>query len=505
MSTLLKVRPGNGSLLHMTSDTKTEAAMDSDPVSTTIFHSDLPYILIRERWKIDTYYTDRNCRIFDIPVAMKTFKTNNPDLAYLVVLTDSLGNRWIHHPMPHSYLQWVKFYCSDQYEICGSGGWRTMDFGPALLGDSYHLSFIDDLTLLDGGVTGNGANPIAMTFRTWDVADNYIAVSQEPVVNTNSPYRYWFYPQLSDDYTDTLLWGYVDYLEFGGGKIRNINGIDVTELEVLFLNVTNSSSAFEVQKDFINDDILITPDDFIVNHINLNTFSPLVSHGIKATNDIITPLTTGGIIVGSKVVDLNFNPGKVDSANKLINGNAPVVEIPAEIVGSGWDIDFSTQSIQRDGKDFINAAMVQKSMYVAGSATLEFTPNFTITPGTDVNTHSFTETGNIGAVNANTIYLASIVLENGQKLTSILTMAPGDNLFFYLVYGYRNNEDPIHYYTSNIKFYLNISNTGTFTIYIEDDEGNSSVGNHFHSVVSAGISLQTMYIRLISLVSSSDL
>ena len=240
MSTFIG-KVNNKPFMHMTSDTKTEANMQGAPSSTTLFHSDLPYVFAREQWEIDTY-TDWNGtgggRKFALPAEAQTFRANNPDLAYIVILEDSNGHTTIVNPCLNvhgSFWQYVNPNADYKYSA-------------ATVGSEYTIAFTDSDTQLTNlsrnPQSGTWGSTRELTFRIWDSNDTSVTVFRHPRAGT------WFkvsgalpyYGSYARAHFANQVEGSYESYMYGSAKDTVSDSLDIVKVRVVALNVTNSPS-----------------------------------------------------------------------------------------------------------------------------------------------------------------------------------------------------------------------------------------------------------------------
>lgn len=488
MSTLLDINSGNP-FLHMTSDVKTKTQLEAAPGPNTVFHSDLPYIFVREQFEITSYTTWSGGRKFALPTALKDFRVANPDLAYLLLLEDSSGSQWLIDPIVDVKGFWFKYHINDP------SSWVQNYSVAAMNGASYQVAYTKSDAEL-ASLTNNSVYPsIALTFRPWATDDTHVTLFKTPHRHCRSGAMF-----LHHEFDFNRPGAVLEYMTLhdvlGPTNLRS-SGIDVVKVRFVFLNVVHTADTFERQKGFAYDRITIDPDQFKVNSIDLAEMTPLVSHGFKTSGSTITPYTSGKVVSG-KGAGVNMSDCKIDSTSKLINGNAPVLEVPPD-PGSltGWNINLGTQVIERNGVEVFNATWAARALFVSGSREIDFSTSCTLYNTTTDTEISSTQEGDLGAVDADTVYLASVV-QGANKLHSTSVMSANDNMIAYFTLGAKDS-NALWAYSNNLWFYLRITSAGVVTVRRGWNPGSSAYGNQYNSITSVAVTLPDVKIRLIAL------
>lgn len=493
MSTFIG-KVNNKPFMHMTSDTKTEANMQGAPSSTTLFHSDLPYVFAREQWEIDTY-TDWNGsgggRKFALPAEAQTFKSNNPDLAYLVMLEDANGHTTVLTPTLNVVSSnWTQYSAS---------------YNAATVGSEYSVAFTDSDTQLEN-LTRNaftGHNRSA-TFRLWDTNDTSITVFRHPRSGT------WF--NVSPYVDDIGTYARPHFANFAGaysyqtyivGRAKDAvsDSLDIVKVRLIALNVTNSASTFAVQDGY--DDtagISISNDEFSVGGVNLLENAPLISRGVKNSGDTVTPIY--GTVSGNKVLEVNKSiktAGKVNASNVVQDNNTPVIEIPDPVPATPSAVfDFKNQTFSINGNTVFSSSGTAQGLIASGSKTVNF--DLSISYGSsNVNntiTLSSTSTGSFTNPTANTLYLLAFKFSasSGENtMTPVTLIGVGDNEIFTDYYNVRywTGSTYLNWCWGNI-FYINIDSSGNVTAKLRqqyDYRGLSSVTHTWGSIEARLIAL----------------
>jgi hypothetical protein len=488
---------GANPVFHMTSDVKTQAELKAGPLSTTVFHSDLPYVLAREQFEISSYSTwsgSDGGRKFAIPSELITFRTANPDLAYLLVLEDSSGSSWIQTPVVNVRGMYFKYSYNSSTHF--------NEVVSCINGGDYQVAYTSSDTELQDLTKNVLHGTLSWTFRTWDPTDTSVTVFKTPMTRTAYDDQIFVNHGFPAIYHDLSPLEWMTQPNVKGGTDLESSGLDVVKVRFVFLNITHSDTTFELQKDFLADDISISPTEFRVNDIDLALMAPLMSHGNKANSSVITPLSTGEVVCG-KVIGQNLTSAKINTSNTLTGGAAPVLEIPAAVASlTGWDINFSTREIKRNSATIWDDTIAASAVLALGSKEIVFNPSMTLTDGTINSTYSTTDTGSFsGLVNADTVYLASII-SGTDKLHSISLFGIGDNMVADLIVGEFSTFSPATRWANDVKIYINISSTGVTTVKLWARNGRNKPNQAFSSyfnVASVNITMPDFTIRLIAI------
>jgi len=485
MSTLIGTKSGKP-FMHMTSDVKTKAQLESSTYSTTLFHSDLPYVFAREQWTIDSY-TDWNGsgggRKFAIPSDLQTFKSNNPDLAYLLVLEDASGNKSVLNPLMCTVSSWYST-TSGTYTYC-----------TGTIGAEYSAAFTDSDTQLTN-LTRNTYNnsTVSVTFRTWDTNDTTITIFRnragEYYKNTSNA----IVPYAFNNYAIAPFGG----SDVGYAKNMTSNSLDIVKVTVVFLNVTNGTTSFDVQTDY--DDtagITLKRDEFSVGGLDLIKNAHLITHGVYNSSDTVTALI--GTLAGTKTTGFSRSSkvaGMVSSAGVVQDNNTPVIEIPDPSTGSTTMVlDFDTQTLSRGGDDIFSSAAAAKGLVYSGSKTIDISLNSgTLVPNTNTQTTlSTTQTGSFVNASASTLYLLTLVFtdtSSNKQATMVALCSTGDTPIF-SDFHYHNQSFNIFSY--GITWIINIATNGTVTAkldkYTSGSGGISSFSVNWGSITARLIAL----------------
>ena len=496
MSTLLGMESGNA-VFHMTTDERSQAQLKTGPVSTTTFHSDLPYVLVREQFELTSYTQWSGAdggRKFALGQDLIDFRSDNTDLAYLLILEDSSGNSWVHDPLINVRGSWNRVGVNGQAAVnevvfAGNGG-------------DYQVAFTDSDSQLANLTKNTLGTTFDWVFETWDNNDTDITIFRAPVTLGVRDSKAFVHPSYSYQHDNSFLKWFTNAGVVGGTDLESVN-LDVVKVRFAFLNVTHSSSTFELQKGFSKDEIKISPNEFSVHQINLAKMIPLISHGTKASGSTITAIGSCEVVSG-KGANLSLTSAKIDNTNQIINASAPVLEIPPSVgTLTGWDIDFSSRAIKRNGIDVWTDSIAAHSIGVLGKREIDFSPSLTLTNATVTQTISSNSTGSLGNVDSDTLYLASIV-SGSDKLHSVSVMSAGDNLLADLVLGKRQSlyDAARSQWSNNVQIYLVIDSSGNTTIKVFWEPGIHSQSQGFYNsywnISSVSVVIPDFKIRLIS-------
>jgi len=494
MSSLIGMN-GNNPIMHLTTDQKTVSQLKGQAGSTTTFHSDLPYILVKKQFELASYSTWASSgRRFTLSSALKSYRSANPDSAYLLVLEDSSGSKWVHSPTLSVRASWYRYY---------SGGWTTNEIGACLVGGDYQTAY----TASDSELSSLTQNTIygnyTWTFRTWDSNDDYVTVFKTPLtrhVQSHQMFIHHGYPNVGHN-NSVLEYMTQPYVQ-GGTNIES-SGNDVVKVTFVFLNITHTSSTFDRQSGFANNYIRIKPDEFKVNDIDLAGVTPIISHGVKNSGASVTP-SRSGLMVCGKVNGTNITSGKMTSSNQVSGGTCPALEIPVTPPSlTGWDINLKTRIFKRNGVIVFDDSSASLGLFVTGTREINFNPSMTLTSSTVDAAITTTQSGSLGSVNSNTVFFASVV-SGGSKLHSTQVMAVGDNLIADLAVGHYNSSASSRW-SNSIKLYLRISSTGAVTVRKNSFAGNnvSQQGqvyqNSYYGTSSVSLTIPEFKVRLIAL------
>ena len=512
MSTLIS-KVGNNPLCHMTSDTRTQAELESGVLSTTMFHSDLPYVFVKERFTLDSYTTWSGAgRTFAFSTALINYKDSNPDLACLVYLEDSSGRMTMHTPTPYMNLGWYKL---GSY---GEGVWNC-----SVVGQEYTVAFTNSdsqLTALSRQTVSSQASSFATTFYTFDTNDTRVTVFKHSnmgdhysvggVQRSKSILEFanGVNPPNSQDpwtvgYTGGGSWGIAD--------LKSLAGNDITKVHFAFLNVVNSETTFDLQKDYDGtSSITLTNNTFSVGGLNLMAYNHLISHGIKNTSSSAVTAIIGGDLVGGVPATYTSGgdpaTGKVTSSGTVTLNNTPVLEIPDKGNASGSMVfDFENQTISRDGVDIYSSAAAALGLKRIGSAslTIDFDTG-QVTGNNNSYTTLATSSGDFTNATADSIYLVSpVYVPLGATGTSDYQPFPtsifsvGTNRLFHAFYN-------IHAYLTNLSSSLIYGGVCPNWLCDIDSSGNITIKRHnrsygYRNIGYLDLSMGSMIVRIIGL------
>ena len=491
MSTFIG-KVGGKPFMHMTSDTKSQGDMQGAPSSTTLFHSDLPYVFAREQWEIDTY-TEWNGssggRKFALPADAQTFKANNPDLAYLVMLEDVNGHKTVLTPTLNvASCRWTQY---------------SAYYNAATVGSEYSVAFTDNDTQLED-LTRNSYNGVnrSATFRLWDTNDTSITVFRHPRAGT------WL--KVSPNIDDLGTYARPHFANFAGaysyqtyivGSPKNAvsDGLDIVKVRLIALNVTNSATTFEVQAGY--DDtagISISNDEFSVGGVNLLESAPLISRGVKNSGDTVTPIY--GTVAGNKVLEVNTSiktAGKVNASNVVQDNNTPVIEIPDSVPDTPSAVfDFKNQEFAINGDTVFSSTGTAQGLIASGSKTVNFDLSVSYGSSNVNNTVNVTSTSSGSFTNptANTLYLLAFKFSTGSGenlMTPVTLVGVGDNEIFTDFYNVRDLNLSLNWGWGYI-FYINIDSSGNVSVKRRqqyDYRGVSSLSYNWGSIEARLIAL----------------
>lgn len=484
---------GGEPLLHMTTDTRTQAQMQGAPGPTTIFHSDLPYIFVKKRFTLDSYVnwgSGNGGRTFALPQAVQDYRSNNPNQAHLLIIEESNGQQSIINPMLNMD---AKF--SD-----AESGFTVINCTSCINGADYQFAFTTSDSQLSAITRGNQffqSSP-SLTFRPWGTTDTRITIFRAPYGEQRDTGTFSLFTKIREDQIDYRYNNASDPLRFGRDLLSV--GNDCVKVHIVFLNIENSPTTFNRLPDKTGTDINIEIDNFDVGGVDMLENTPIISRGIKNSGDVITSLI--GRPVGSKITgfsEANTELGFVTTSNNVTENNTPVIEIPADFTpAQTMEIDFKDKTIKRDGNDIFTASTATSGLRVIGTKQFTFQPS----------TGSLTQENRTGYINqsvtisgsytetpdANTIYLAS-TLYQGQQLLSSTIMTPGDNpVCNFAVYYDEDSANPDNFYSYLMVGMVTIANDGTLT-----PRTYYRTRNFSSSIVSVGFTLDAIDVRLIAL------
>lgn len=437
MSTLLKNVNGNP-FLHMTSDSRTVAQLEGSPNSNTVFHSDLPYALTSEQFEI-TSYTEINqtsgtagtgARVFDIPSACRTFRSNNARRLYFVILYDQDGGAMMHYPMLNA-----------RYELGIGSNWRAATASGAEYQVWFDNNNYDDYKDAWRIGVANHNNNVAMSFKfdRWETTATKLIVSRTPALGSGS-FSYSFPASERAFFTSN------------GFKSDNL---DIVRVRIVFLNmeVTSNGQAFNQKADFsVLDEIEITDSSFDIGNYDLANNMPI--RVIQTTGNALTqihPLSgIYGEAVSFKRPVLNWLHQNPTYQKRTINGvnyedvnteytGCIVVDIPRENSTNAIQVDLKNQTIKRN-RFMTNSASnpfvfddertatvfatttAGSGMRVVGSRSLSFTPSVTAAANTTTTSNLTSYTS---AFSEDVYYIA--VLDMFGEFTGAHIITEGDN------------------------------------------------------------------------------
>ena len=457
MSTYLGLDDNGNALLHMTSDAKTvEQLKTQTPLATTVFHSSLPYLLVRKQFTLDSYTNYNGTgggRTFALSTDLKNYANANSQ-AYLLVMEDSSGNKWVHSEMMNTVGMQFNYSTTGYYGAFSAAG----------NGAEYFTAYSNSNTSLDQ-MSNNSAGGASFVFRPWDPTSD----------------------------TQVTVWRItqgVSWIDWAGGS-RTFNtgtqhhtgiqsamrpakwsssGLDVVKLHYVFLNITQNSQEFEIEPNFATGRITLDPDDFTVNGVDMLSNLPILAKGVQSSGASVTPLY--GYLAGGKTVSISEKlVGKVSTSNAVSRNNTPVIEIPnPPVTGAKMIYDLKEQKIWRsvDGNRsndelVFSSSIIADGLKVIGTKEIQIS-SFTYGTGGSNNsgttTIATTQTGSFDGADGNTMYLASI-LYDGTSLMGAQLFGVGNNALANFMYGnyLRTSTFTAYSYTAS-QFYLQIDNQG---------------------------------------------
>jgi hypothetical protein len=499
MSTFIG-KVGSTPICHMTSDTQTQTTLEGDPISTTLFHSQLPYVFAREQFELTSYtnWGDTNGgRTFAFSQALIDFKDNNPELACLVILEDSSGNATVFQPTLSGWY----------FKI----GRNTPRYGAvATLGHQYSCAFTSSDTQLTNitNQTYDGSN-LGFTFNTFDTNDTRITVFKHSILGghtCNAQFSSIQFDYCDFDGEDTSYGCRGDVIGYGTGDLDSSAGNDITKVRFVFLNIENTATTFNRQKDYSGtSSITIKDDQFNVGNIDLIKNAPIVCHGVLDTTDSASPVfgsLAAGVPADTYSYTSNYRIGKVDkTGGSPDRNNCPILEFPdPSDSNTTMEYDFSTKVFKRDGQPVFSASSAAKGLQVLGTAELSFNVNAVNMGELTSNTATLaTDTTSFSGTSANTLYLASLVYSgdgtNWQELPTCL-FSVGDNYLFRTIYEHSFVITNVAFYRIGVgvAFICNIDSNGDITIKRYQKSCNFT---NFSS--AGGYGLGQMKLRLIAM------
>ena len=485
--------------MHMHTSVKTQAQMEAGPSNGTVFHSELPYVLAGRQFEISSYsnwggqYRGGAGRRFTIPAAMKSYKSANPDLAFLLILTDSSGRTWLHDPV---------------VRIAGATSHSVRTELAAFNGADYQVAYTSNTAQISA-LTQNYFNgsTFSINLRTWDTGDNYITVIRTPYRTCQTHDYVWGGLVGSGPEYIQRLTDLTNPAPAGSANVGSV-GLDVVRVKAVFLNVVNTASQFTLQKGYNpTSNITLKDDVFSVGGLDLGRFTPLVSHGSVGVGGLVTKVNNSSILVAGKSTSLAILSPKMNTSNRVEVGPSPVLEIPLEPpASSSWVMDLKAKSITNGGRVVFNTNTAGRALMAIGSRQITFSTSVTVFPGVSTTSIGSSQSGNLGSVNSNTLFLASIYGEGGV-LQSTSLMGVGNNLIFDGTLRHRSTNEGasgaarILWFGFDYRYYLNISSSGVCTVYRRTQEGYETV-NFFNRVNSVFINHGTLGVRLIALGNS---
>lgn len=481
---------GGVPLMHFHRDEKTPAELIGDPSAGTVFHSDLPYVLIKKRFTLTSYSTWAGGRSFTLSPSLKNYRIANPDLAYLLILKDSSGRRWVHDPL----LNVCGFWYGYNKPVASYSAVTSLN------GPDYQVAYTASTTELSS-LTRNSLYPsLALTFRTWDSSDTVVTVFRSPHRNTQTS------KIIPADYGVPNTCAYFISSSLIAPANLSSSGNDVVSVEFVFLNMLHSTSGFDRQIGLDNSGIDILPDRFRVGSVLLDEMTPLISHGNVGTNGSVSPVL-GGFTVSGKKLGVNMVSAKM--SGNTVSATAAVLEIPPDPGAlSGWDIDFAQQSIKRNGGTVFDPSVALKSLFVLGVKEISFNPSISVTPSNFDVLISSSQSGSFTGAASASVFLCSVV-SGGSKLHSCSVFGVGDNMLACFILGWEQSgyrdERPKLAWAGDLYIYARISASGSVQIRAKFNQGrfyNSTLKHYLNGWInlsSVALTLPSFTIRLVGL------
>lgn len=447
MSLYLGKDDSDNPLLHMTSGTRTPAELKSGSYPDTIFDSRMPYLTITARYLLTRLPDYAGAKVFDITDVASYFSTTSE--AFIVILEDSSGGRWVHTP---------SLRINSQY---GSGSGRRADACGAVCGQDYSLAFLQSETDLirvsQNGVLGQ--DPVSFTFHTLDSTDTVMVVSRIPYSwseGRRRPYD-WTY----GSYVEHYGCGFLEKTAYAGPSLPWQSNNDVVSAEVLFLNVTNSSSTFSVKSGNNTGGIKLSPNEFTLGQKDISEYAPLLSRGVLSSG-VVSPLTTNGDVLPSTPIG-NLT-AKVNGG--VLDRDAACLEI-ANIPPSGaFNMSLSENKVERDSIDIINEVFAKNFIFYKDSVEVELdinNMNFYKTYSTITNTVPTTViSGGLGGAGSEDIILCSIQFSANENPTDIMLLnTNATNRIFRMDAGAGVNGS--YAWGIRVSLYIDIDSSGNIT------------------------------------------
>lgn len=497
MSTFIG-KVGTTPICHMTSDTQTQTTLEGDPISTTLFHSQLPYVFAREQFELTSYTSwggdSYQGRKFAFSQALIDFKDDNPDLACLVILEDSNGKASIFHPTPSIWMwRWV----TSTYHCVG------------LLGQEYSCAFTDSDTDLESLTKQSfDGSSINVTFYNFDTNATHITVFKHTNLGyhscTDSFGDLYFDGQ---DFAPSGSYGWKNNIRFNGDSTDDLDSSvtpDITKVKFVFLNVVNTATTFDRQKDYSGtSSITIKDDEFSVGNIDLIKNAPIVSHGELDTTDSTTPVfgSLAAAVPPYYSYTSPYEAAKISTSGGSpdVNGT-PVFEIPdPSDSNTTMEYDFASKVFKRDGEPVFSAASAAKGLQFLGTAELTFNVSVSnVGENASVWTTLATDTTSITGASANTTYLASISYTgDGTNYQNFPTCVygVGDNIIFKTIWvGTYVSGSVMTRRGVGTTFLCTIDSAGDITVRVHQ-----KACNYAAVTSTGGYSLGSMKLRLIAM------
>lgn len=461
MSTLLKNVNGNP-FLHMTSDSRTVTQLEGSPNSNTVFHSDLPYALTSEQFEI-TSYTEINktnnvsgtgARVFDIPTACRTFRSNNARRLYFVVLYDQDGGAIFHYPMLNA-----------RYEL-GLTNWIAATASGAEYQVWFDNNNYDDYEDAYRIGVANHNNNVALTFKfdRWETTATKLIVSRSTALTSGN---------LSYSFSTA------DQGQFSSSGIGSAS-LDIVRVRIVFLNmeVTTNGQGFNQKADFsVLDEIQITDSSFDVGNYDLANNMPIRIIETTAANQEIDDVYGEAVTFKRPSISvLSQNPtyqkktvSGVDKEDYCTDSaGCVVVDIPRENTTNAVQIDLKNQTVKRNrfmtnsaSNPFVfddertatvfSSTTAGSGMRVVGTRSLTFKPSFNVS-NNQTTTHNLTSYTT--AFTEDVFYIAT--LDMFGEFTGAHFITEGDNIIWKVDMNNRNASQGGTFYNVRFNFQLKL-------------------------------------------------
>lgn len=382
MTAFLGKRADGRPLLHLLDGAASFAEATGGPAKKTVFHSDLPYLLVTYDEALPYSHAAYGAKFFTIPQSFKNHRASTKD-AFFVVLTDSSGRSWLHDPSLNIHALYQNSYggsFTERFCYCANG----LDYASFFVGGNAEVL----------AATNNSWSPSSFlfTFRTYDTADNYLAVARPPVITANTVFPWlgsygWNWSSIplatwTKPYTQVSRAGNPQQREaftVVPGPIQSVNN-DVVGARLICVNIRHTPADFSIRALLPPSySISVSPSDFRIGGVSLDQFRPLRSHGLRSPGSTgVAPRSQGARLVSAKPTGQNSAiPSKINQAGSLIGGNgSPVLEFGGVGSGASWATDFSTNTITRSGVNIVDALFGQQGIFLKGSRRFSINTSF---------------------------------------------------------------------------------------------------------------------------------